>query len=249
MWGRLPLYAVAGSRRAQCIQGRWDWRRVHPLLFRIGSSSGCGFIHSSSTKRMSMLSEEENTRQDSSLHQVNEATSKIKSLETLASVMKDVEAEINLSPSHQYLSSGNMNTTVLGFGINDLDFAKISPYYKVWHHMLMCCYSVAYQKRFPKYVGSTVCEEWCRLSNFRAWMVTQDGHWEEKKQQLSKGILVHGSKVFSPETCIFVPHAINNLLSRSAAKSADELPRGVTRDQRGGKYKAELNKYGIHKYL
>ena len=82
------------------------------------------------------------------------------------------------------------------------------PYYLVWICMLQRCYSKELHNRLPSYQECSVCNDWIIFSNFKAWMETQD--WKGK--QLDKDILIKGNKLYSPETCIFIPNHINCLL-------------------------------------
>lgn len=56
---------------------------------------------------------------------------------------------------------------------------------------------------------------------------------------LDKDIMVKGNKVYSPETCVFVPHTINALLSNCKQKRG-KYPVGVSYDKSKGKYRAAL---------
>lgn len=96
------------------------------------------------------------------------------------------------------------------------------PFYTRWFSMLRRCYSAAYHKRQPTYIGCTVCKEWLLFSSFKAWMETQD--WEGK--ELDKDILVQGNKVYSPETCVFVSRVVNTFVKPFSGNTG-EFPRGV----------------------
>lgn len=60
---------------------------------------------------------------------------------------------------------------------------------------------------------------------------------------LDKDILFKGNKVYSPETCVFVPHTINVLFLNSK-KSRGDLPVGVSYSERDKKYRAEMSFMG-----
>ena len=60
---------------------------------------------------------------------------------------------------------------------------------------------------------------------------------------LDKDILFKGNKVYSPETCCFVPHAINTLFL-NGKKNRGGLPLGVHFDKNKGKYRAEMSFMG-----
>lgn len=90
----------------------------------------------------------------------------------------------------------------------------VCPYYKRWIDMLRRCYAKNENKIRNTYENTIVCNDWHRFSNFKYWMENQD--WEGK--DLDKDILGDGD-LYSPETCCFVPEAVNNfLLSYSSDK-------------------------------
>ena len=117
---------------------------------------------------------------------------------------------------------------VYGVGINDLDEpvkvnGKYFKFYVVWTSMLQRCYSEKYQTKKPTYRGCSVCDGWLLLSNFKVWF---DVNYREG-MALDKDILVKGNKIYSPDTCRFVPQYINSLLCDSGAARGD-LPLGVS---------------------
>ena len=95
----------------------------------------------------------------------------------------------------------SMYSLVSGVGINDIEINTKDKCYKVWHSMMNRCYSKKYHSKFPTYQNCSVCNEWTYLSNFKRWFDENyvDGY------VLDKDILVKGNKVYSPETCCFVP--------------------------------------------
>jgi len=140
---------------------------------------------------------------------------------------------------------------VHGVGVNDanyqvspfVDGKKIfCPFYATWMGMLDRCYSRAYQTRQPTYIGCTVVDEWLTFSNFRAWMVEQD--WQGK--QLDKDLLIPGNKIYGPNTCMFVTHAINSLLG-DCKKSRGAYPIGVSWHKPSGLFTSSLSVFGVVK--
>ena len=141
---------------------------------------------------------------------------------------------------------------VYSVGINDADYCVIKyreidtdsgkrkreivwrcPFYMRWKSMLTRCYSEKYKRTNPTYKDCSVCEEWLRFSNFKAWMETQD--WEGK--QLDKDLLANDGKVYSPETCCFISPKLNNFL-KGCAKTNKTGYRGVHFDPTCNKYMA-----------
>lgn len=116
-----------------------------------------------------------------------------------------------------------------------------SESYLKWHDMIHRCYNAKFHKRQPQYIGCMVCEEWLNYSNFKVW-------YDQNKivgmsLDLDKDILFKGNKVYSPETCCFVPHAINTLFL-NGKKNRGDLPLGVHFDKSKGKYRAEMSFMG-----
>lgn len=120
---------------------------------------------------------------------------------------------------------------VCGVGVNDADYT-VNPMingkrtyclaYRRWLGMITRCYSERQQKENPTYIGCTVCDEWLTFSKFKAWYdkFKVDG-WE-----LDKDIKVIGNRIYSPETCLFVPACVNSLiLGMTGFKNG--LPSGV----------------------
>ena len=122
-----------------------------------------------------------------------------------------------------------------GVGYNDVgDFNRHERAYDCWKEMLRRCYNEEHLKRHPTYRGCSVCEEWHYYSNFRKWF--NENYPPKTGAELDKDILVKGNKVYSPQTCCFVPHRINTLLEKNTAQRNPDLAIGVYWDERTGKY-------------
>ena len=118
--------------------------------------------------------------------------------------------------------------------------------YSTWYDMLRRCYNEkADNYRWYGGSGITVCEEWHNYSNFKKWYY-ENIYESDEKLNLDKDILVKGNKIYSPETCIFVPQKINLLFSRGVKDRI--LPTGVTFYKPNGKYLAKIyiNGKNIH---
>ena len=138
-------------------------------------------------------------------------------------------------------------------GINDADYVVnpkingkrvICPHYQKWVNMITRCYSEKYQARQPAYIGTTIAAEWLTFSAFKAWMEKQD--WEGN--ELDKDIIKPGNKLYSPETCCFVPKALNSLLNSNGATRGD-YPQGVSFHNHTSKYIAHCSFKGKNNHL
>lgn len=89
--------------------------------------------------------------------------------------------------------------------------------------MLNRCYS----GKYPTYEDCYVCEEWLNYQNFAEWFYQNYYEVDNEIMNLDKDILYKGNKVYSPETCVFVPQRINTLFIKSN-KIRGDLPIGVT---------------------
>lgn len=109
-----------------------------------------------------------------------------------------------------------------------------------WRNMLKRCYSE--EKKYDNYreLGVTVCEEWLDYSVFKKWFERNYYEVPNENMQLDKDILSSGNKIYSPESCIFVPEKINRLYIKDR-RHRGELPIGVSLEKRSGNYIASCS--------
>jgi hypothetical protein len=132
---------------------------------------------------------------------------------------------------------------VYGFGVNDMLNTRGEKFYNTWISMLKRCYDAKFHKKNPTYMGCYVCDEWKYLSKFKKWFdANYIGGYE-----LDKDILIQGNKVYSPDTCCFVPRSINACVNYTK-KSKKEHPTGVF-DSTSGLYYAIIRKNGKNKII
>ena len=98
--------------------------------------------------------------------------------------------------------------------------------YMKWADMLKRTHNKKYLLSRPKYLNVTVCNEWLDFSSFADWFnkkynseIMQDWH-------LDKDLLSKGNKIYSPETCCFIPLEINSIFVSKRVRKND-LPRGI----------------------
>lgn len=113
--------------------------------------------------------------------------------------------------------------------------------YDTWNNMLGRCYDEKCQEKNPTYIDCEVCEEWHDFQAFAEWYYKN--YYEIKGEQmcLDKDILLKGNKIYSPETCIFVPKRINSLFIKCDSKRGNN-PVGVF-DCENGKYQVSFSIY------
>lgn len=135
-----------------------------------------------------------------------------------------------------------MESTMCGVGYHGSENVDCtSESYLKWHDMLVRCYNAKFHERQPQYKGCFVCEEWLNYSNFKIWYNRHK--ITGMSLDLDKDILFKGNKVYSPETCCLVPHAINTLFL-NGRKNRGDMPLGVHFDKSKDKYRAEMSFMG-----
>ena len=120
---------------------------------------------------------------------------------------------------------------------------KNTKAYVVWKGMIERCYSVEYQKKRPEYNNCIVISEWHNFQNYAKWY---EENYKENFE-VDKDILVKGNKIYSPETCCFVPHEINTLFTKSN-KTRGNFPIGV-RITKQNRYQARISKCTYNKCI
>jgi hypothetical protein len=84
---------------------------------------------------------------------------------------------------------------------------KIS--YRIWKLMLERCYDKKCLLKNPSYSSCSVCDEWLRYDNFEKWYDKNYYNCKGEKTHIDKDILYKDNKIYSPNTCIFVPSILN----------------------------------------
>lgn len=108
-----------------------------------------------------------------------------------------------------------------------IDNGKNTPQYKCWNNMLLRNYDEKKHEQYPNYKDCTVSAEWHNFQNFAKWYDENFYHVKGQRMHLDKDILVKGNKIYSPDTCVFVPSRINSLFAKRNSMRGD-LPIGVT---------------------
>lgn len=120
-------------------------------------------------------------------------------------------------------------------GEGKYDTKKNNKIYKDWYGMLSRCYDISYKYKYQTYKNCTVCDDWLNFQNFAKWYSENYYEIEKYRMNIDKDILLKRNKLYSPETCVFVPHNINKLFIKCDA-SRGEFPIGVSFSSKRVKY-------------
>lgn len=144
---------------------------------------------------------------------------------------------------------------------------KQTRVYKTWYNMIRRCYDEKSLKRNPTYKDCTVCEEWHNFQNFAEWYDRNYYDIDDETMCLDKDILIKHNKIYSTETCIFVPHGINTLFVKNDNKRGGSVigtnpykgkyvsqchminpETGKSKNEYLGLYNTEIEGFEVYKY-
>lgn len=111
------------------------------------------------------------------------------------------------------ISIKNRKEKLYGIAEHDIFINDNGVISKMWRRMLNRCYSAHYHKYNPCYIGCMVCDEWLKLSNFYKW-VQEPKNGYKVGYHLDKDLLLRNNRIYSPDTCCFVPREINEMLPK-----------------------------------
>ena len=98
--------------------------------------------------------------------------------------------------------------------------------YTLWKCMLERCYSDSFKKKRQTYEGCEVSNKFKSYEYFYEWCNKQIGFSNDGNGNpfhLDKDLLVKGNKVYSEDTCVFIPQEINSLLVKRKASRGEHL--------------------------
>lgn len=134
---------------------------------------------------------------------------------------------------------------VLGVGFNSGKYLakhkrKLLGEYEIWRGFLRRCYCPRVQKKQPTYIGCIVSENFKSYDYFYEWCQSQIG-FDQEGYHLDKDLLAPQTKIYSEDTCVFLPQELNKLLN-CKRKSRGNFPLGV--DLQKGRYRSRFNFFG-----
>ena len=94
--------------------------------------------------------------------------------------------------------------------------------YDLWNGMLRRCYSNTLKKKYPTYIDCEVSDKFKSYEYFYEWCHKQIG-FSNKDWNLDKDLLIKGNKVYSENSCVFIPKEINLMLIKCDASRGEHL--------------------------
>ena len=144
-----------------------------------------------------------------------------------------------------------MSPSVYGVGVVGVNSIstnqKLHQEYVFWNSMLQRCYDEKYHSKQPTYKDCCVSEDFKYYPYFKDWCNKQVG-FGNKGWCLDKDILVKGNKLYSEDTCCFVPREINSLFALSG-NTRGLNPIGVQFNLEEGNYSARVSRDGKHCHI
>lgn len=134
---------------------------------------------------------------------------------------------------------------IFGIGINTGEFPasignKPTKEYILWTGMLRRCTREWLIKK-PTYIGCTISENFKSYAFFYEWCQEQVG-FENKDDKnmawhLDKDLLIKGNKLYSEDTCVFIPLRVNSLLVKGDSIRG-KYPIGVRKQTKDKRFKS-----------
>ena len=125
---------------------------------------------------------------------------------------------------------------------------RITKEYSRWHSMLERCYSDTFKKKYLTYEGCEASENFKSYEYFYEWCRKQIGFGNEG-WQLDKDLLIKGNKVYSEDSCVFLPQEINKILTKRTTSRGEYLI-GIYWSKTHKAFKAQVGKNkGGREYL
>ena len=142
-----------------------------------------------------------------------------------------VKTEFETSANLQHIRNGKVkdpySPSVFGVGALGTKYPPSingvkTKEYALWKHMLERCYSDNFKKRRPTYEGCEASDSFKSYEYFYEWCNKQVG-FSNEDWHLDKDLLVKGNKVYSEDSCIFIPREINQILVKREASRGEHL--------------------------
>ena len=116
--------------------------------------------------------------------------------------------------------------------------------YDLWTSMLERCYSDNFKNKHPTYKDCEVSDNFKSYEYFYEWCQNQigfDNDGNGNPFQLDKDLLIKGNKVYSEDSCVFIPVDVNLVLTKRTSSRGQHLI-GVCWHKRDKAFSARVNK-------
>ena len=157
--------------------------------------------------------------------------------------------EVKRNAIKDKLSPSVHGVGIVGIRYNTNVDGKHTTEYGTWKNMLRRCYSEKGRYKPQSYDDCTVSENFKKYSYFYEWVNTQVGFNSVDDMgnifQLDKDLLSKGNKIYSENTCVFLPLEINSVLTKSTAKRGEYLI-GVSWHKKDKAFRATVNRNKGH---
>lgn len=130
---------------------------------------------------------------------------------------------------------------VCGVGINDyvgvirVDGKHIESYH-IWKGLLRRLFNPTTHITHPRYADVLLDPDWIYFSRFKEWW-DANSPYRQNGWQLDKDLLSrhygYSEKIYSPQTCCFLPREINAVLVVQKKRLATDVPIGVQHEKSG----------------
>lgn len=122
--------------------------------------------------------------------------------------------------------------------------------YNCWKNMLIRCYCPDYHILYPTYMPCEVSEDWLNFQNFSGWYIKTYPKITSVRWELDKDLFSEEDKLYSENTCCWLPSQINNLLRDKVVAKGRKYLEGVFYDKdRPNGYRSHIVIDGKQKYL
>lgn len=111
--------------------------------------------------------------------------------------------------------------------------------YSVWVNMFKRCYNPYRINKNLCYENVFVCKEWHNFQNFGDWFDENYREFKNTKSHLDKDLLSYKYKIYSPETCIFIPVELNNFMTNNKSDNTSGYT-GVCKMKHFDKYEVDI---------
>ena len=116
--------------------------------------------------------------------------------------------------------------------------------YVLWADMLRRCYSDNFKNKHPTYKDCEVSDNFKYFEYFYEWCHKQIGfdvNGNGNPFQLDKDLLIKGNKLYSEDSCVFIPADVNLVLTKRTSSRGQHLI-GVCWHKRDKVFTARVNK-------